>query len=210
MLKTASISCAVIAIAGMAAVSVAQAGYGGGTRVHTSYSYRTVSPVSNVTRYRTVTNTRYVPQTTRIVNVTQIQPIHRVNNVTRYLHHTVVRRSNQYSSVHSVGPTRYATTNSVVRVAGPTAHASSRTVYRVHTVNRVTYSTHTRNVWVNHYQNIINRHVTVTRVRPIVHTNVVTRVVTRTVAVPRTVVTNVSRVLPARTVTTARVVHLDP
>ena len=210
MFKLAKLYCAAVAIVGMTFTSAAEAGYGGGTHVYSSVSYRTVHPTRSVTHYRTITHTRYVPHITRIVNVTLVRPIHHVANVTRYLHHTVVLRSSQYVYHRIYGGTHYYRTSSVVPVRWPVAYPSVHTVYRYHTINRMTFATHVRNIWVNHYAHHIYRHVTVVRVEPIVHVHTVTRVVLRTVAVARVEVVNVSRVLPARTIVTAKVINIDP
>jgi hypothetical protein len=210
MLKLASIAFAALAMVGMTAMSPAQAGYGGGTHIHSSYSYHTVHHVTNVTHYRTIAHTNYVTKVTRVVNVTRIQPIHHVTNVTRYLHHTVVLNSRQYASRTSVAPTRYYRTSSVVPIRGPVVYGGVHTVYRYHTVNHVTYSTHVHNIWVNHYQHNIYRHVTVTRIEPIVNVHTVTRVVTRTVALSKVEVVYVTKLLPARTIVTAKVINIDP
>ncbi len=201
---------AIIALVGLAGFSSAQAGYGGGTHVYTSYSHRTVHSVHNVTRYRTLTHTRYVTHLTRVINVTRIQPIHHVTNVTRYLHHTVVLNSHRNVTRAWVAPTRYIHTSSVAAYTGPVVHPTVHTVYRFHTVNRVTYSTHVHNIWVNHYRHNVYRHVTVVRIEPIVHVHTVTRILTRTVALSRVEVVNVSKVLPVRTIVTSKVVSIDP
>ena len=210
MFKLSNLVGAAIAFLAMAAMSPAQAGYASGTRVHESYTHVTVHPRREVTHYHNLTQTHYVTHLTRIVNVTQIQPIHHVTNLTRYLHHTIVTNSHQNVRVSSVGPTRVEHTSAVHVVYGPTASGGVHTIYRYHTVNHVIYSTHVHNVWVFHHLHNIYRHVTVVRVEPIVHVHDVTSIHIRTVAVERTEVVNVAKVLPARTIVTSKVVSLDP
>jgi hypothetical protein len=210
MFKLATIGCAIVALAGMAGMSTAQAGYASGTRVHVSVTHRTVHPTHDVTHYRTITHTHYVTNVNRIVNVTRIQPIHHVTNVTRYLHHTVVTNSHQVVWVKKVSPPDYIRSSSIIVVHGPGAHPVVHTVYRVHTVNRVTYSTHVHNIWVFHHLHNIYRHITVVHVEPIVHVHTVTSIVNRTVALWRTEVVNVAKVLPAITTVTSKVVSIDP
>jgi hypothetical protein len=82
------------------------------------------------------------------------------------------------------------------------------TSYRYKTVQRVTNSTRYKDVTRNHVVPRVHRIVTVTRVQPIHRVNVVTRVHNRTVF--RNVTQHVSqtRMMPARTVTSAKTVQL--
>ena len=82
------------------------------------------------------------------------------------------------------------------------------TSYRYKTVQRVTNSTRYKDVTRTHVVPRVHRVVTVTRVQPIHRVNVVTRIHNRTVF--RNVTRNVSqtRMLPVRTITSAKTVNL--
>jgi len=176
--------------------------------VTTSHSTKTVRPVTQSTRYKDVNNTRYVTHTRRVVNVTRVQPVTRVNVVTRVRHQNKVINKRENVARTRTLPAETVTTNRTQVVSQGSGSDRVQTVYRYNTVQRVNNVTRYRDVNKINYVNRVHRHVTTTEVRPIHRVNVVTRVNNRVVV--RNRVENVARteMLPARTVTTARVVNV--
>jgi hypothetical protein len=118
MLKTMSALFAVL-VAGwvlFGSVTNASAGYGNGSS-HTTYVYRTVHPVSHVTRYHDVWRTNYAYRVHRVVHVTRVRPIVYVHVVTRVHHHDVaiVRHVNVYRTQYL--PARKIVTHSVINIS---------------------------------------------------------------------------------------------
>ena len=176
--------------------------------VTTSHSTKTVRPVTQSTRYKDVNNTRYVTHTRRVVNVTRVQPVTRVNVVTRVRHQNKVINKRENVARTRTLPAQTVTTNRTQVVSQGSGSDRVQTVYRYNTVQRVSNVTRYRDVNKINYVNRVHRHITTTEVRPIHRVNVVTRVHNRVVV--RNRVENVARteMLPARTITTARVVNV--
>jgi hypothetical protein len=86
------------------------------TRVHTSYKYKTVQRVNNVTKYKDVNRTRYEKVINRLVNVTRVQPITRVNVVTRVHNRTVVLHQAQNVAQVQTLPTHTVTTGKTIQI----------------------------------------------------------------------------------------------
>jgi hypothetical protein len=173
----------------------------------TTYSYRTVNQARNVTRYRDVNTTRYVPQVHRVVTVTRVRPVTRVNVVTRVHNRTKVISSNRYSTVRENLRPRYTTSGKTVYLASG-GGARSTTSYRYRTVQKVNNVTRYRDVQRVNYVRHINNHVSVVRIRPVIHTHVITRVHERTVVVPKVIHVTRTEYLPGRTYTTAKVIQV--
>ncbi|MDQ8727991.1 hypothetical protein [Bradyrhizobium sp. LHD-71] len=178
------------------------------TKVNTSYKYNTQNRVNNVTRYRDINRTNHVTHTKRIVNVTRVQPINRVNMVTRVHNRTAVLRENQNVAQTRMLPGRTITTGQTRRIVHNTARPSTSTVYRYHTVNKVNNITRYKDVNRTRYMKLINRNVNVTRIQPITRVNVVTRIHDRTAVRNRVVNVAQTRVLPAKTITTSKVIQM--
>jgi len=92
------------------------------TKVSTSYKYKTVQRVQNVTRYKDVNRTNYQKHVKRIVNVTRIQPVTRVNVVTRVHNRTVFLHQTQNVAPTAILPTRTVMTGKTVQINHPTQH----------------------------------------------------------------------------------------
>jgi hypothetical protein len=85
-------------------------------RVTTSYRYKDVNRVRNVTRYKDINRTRHVTRINRIVTVTRVQPVIRTNVVTRVNHRTVVVRQTQNLAQTRVLPMRTITTSKTIQI----------------------------------------------------------------------------------------------
>jgi len=92
------------------------------TKVNTSYRYKTVQRVRNVTQYKDVNRTNYQKHVNRIVNVTRIQPVTRVNVVTRVHNRMVVLHQTQNVAQTATLPTRTVTTGKTIQINHPTEH----------------------------------------------------------------------------------------
>ena len=82
-------------------------------------------------------------------------------------------------------------------------------VYRYNTVEKVQNVTKYNDVEHTQYVRHINRIVNVTRVQPVIYTNVVTRIHDRPVFSVRNEYLHETRMLPARTVVTSKVVQMN-
>jgi len=91
-------------------------------KVSTSYKYKTVQRVRNVTQYKDVNRTNYQKHVNRIINVTRVQPVTRVNVVTRVHHRTVVLHQTQHVAQTATLPTRTVTTGKTIQINHPAAH----------------------------------------------------------------------------------------
>lgn len=78
-----------------------------------SYVYRTVHPVTHVTRFHDVSRTRYVERQHPIVHVTQVQPVVVMHDVTRVHYRTVPFDYPVYYSATQVLPTQMVVTHGV-------------------------------------------------------------------------------------------------
>lgn len=178
-----------------------------GTNVSTSYHYNTVHPVENVTRYRDVYRSHPVVNVNRIVNVTRVQPVVNVNRVTRIHTHTSVLNETQRSSRMERLPAQSVMSARTVQMGGNIPAPRVNTVYRYNTVQQVRNVTQYNDVHRTQYVRNIHHVVDITRVQPIIHTNVVTRIHDRPVFSVRNVYLQETRMLPTRTFVTSRVVR---
>jgi len=82
----------------------------------TSYNYKTVQRVRNVTQFRDMTRTHVATRVHRVVTVTRVQPITRVNLVTRVHNRVVYRTVNQHVAQTQMLPTRTITTSKTIQM----------------------------------------------------------------------------------------------
>jgi hypothetical protein len=179
-----------------------------GTHVNTSYRYNTVHPVQNVTRYRDVYRSYPVVNVNRVVSVTRVQPVVHVNRVTRVHNHTAVLNETERSSRMESMPARMVTSAKTIQMGGNIPAPRVNTVYRYNTVQQVHNVTQYNDVHHTQYVKNIHRIVDVTRVEPVIHTNVVTRIHDRPVFSVRNEYVHQTMMLPTRTSTTSRVMHM--
>jgi len=92
------------------------------TKVNTTYKYKTVERVKNVTKYKDVNRTRYQKIVNRVVNVTRIQPITRVSMVTRVHNRTVVLHQTQNVAQVQTLPTKTSTTGKTIQINHEPVH----------------------------------------------------------------------------------------
>ena len=180
-----------------------------GTNVNTSYHYNTVRRAENVTRYRDIDRPHPVVNINRIVTVTRVQPVIHENRITRVHNRTAVLNETQHSARMQMMPAQSVMSSSTIRMGGgiPTPRVS--TVYRYNTVQRVQNVTRYNDVTHTQYVRHINRIVNITRVQPVIHTHLVTRIHDRPVFSVRNVYLHETRMLPARTVVTSKVVQMN-
>jgi hypothetical protein len=178
-----------------------------GTNVSTSYHYNTVHPVQNVTRYRDVYRSYPVVNVNRIVNVTRVQPVTHVNRVTRVHTHTAVLNETERSSRMESMPARMVTSAKTMQMGGNIPAPRVNTVYRYNTVQQVHNVTQYNDVNRTQYVRNIHHIIDVTRVQPVIHTNIVTRIHDRPVFSVRNEYVHQTTMLPSRTTMTSRVMH---
>jgi hypothetical protein len=219
-MRTLKALCAVAALSTTALVAVslsaeARCAYGEckgpivGTNVNTSYHYNTVRRAENVTRYRDIDRPHPVVNINRIVTVTRVQPVIHENRITRVHNRTSVLNETQRSARTEMMPARSVMSSSTIRMGGGMPAPRVSTVYRYNTVQRVQNVTRYNDVMRTQYVRHINRIVNVTRVQPVIYTHLVTRIHDRPVFSVRNVYLNETRMLPARTVVTSKVVQMN-
>jgi hypothetical protein len=179
-----------------------------GTNLSTSYRYNTMHPVQNVTRYRDVYRSYPVVNVNRIVNVTRVQPVVHVNRVTRVHDHTAMLNETQHASRMETMPARMVMSAKTVQMGGGIPSPRVNTVYRYNTVQQVRNVTQYNDVHRTQYVRNIHRIVDITRVEPVIHTNVVTRIHDRPVFSVRNEYVQRTTMLPTRTTMTSRVMHM--
>jgi hypothetical protein len=110
MIKVLSVLFAVIAAVWISIGTASNAS------AETTYVYKTVHPVSHVTRYHNIYRTRYAYHVHRVVHVTRIKPIIYVHDVARIHIHTVsvVRHINVWETERL--PAERIVTHSVIHV----------------------------------------------------------------------------------------------
>jgi len=91
-------------------------------KVNTSYKYKTVQRVRNVTQYKDVNRTNYRKYVNRIVNVTRIQPVTHVNVVTRVHNRMVILHQTQHVAQTATLPTRTVMTGKTIQIHHPAEH----------------------------------------------------------------------------------------
>lgn len=82
----------------------------------TSYRYKTLQRVRNVTRYKDTTRTHVVPRLHRIVTVTRVQPITRVTMVNRIHNRISYKTVNRHVAQTRVLPTKTITRAKTVQL----------------------------------------------------------------------------------------------
>jgi hypothetical protein len=179
-----------------------------GTNVSTSYHYNTVHPVQNVTRYRDVYRSYPVVNVNRIVSVTRVQPVVHVNRVTRVHNHTAMLNETERSSRTESMPARMVMSAKTMQMGGNIPAPRVNTVYRYNTVQQVHNVTQYNDVNRTQYVRNIHHIVDVTRVEPVIHTNIVTRIHDRPVFSVRNEYVHQTTMLPSRTSMTSRVMHM--
>jgi len=180
-----------------------------GTNVNTSYHYNTLRHTENVTRYRDIDRPHPVVNINRIVTVTRVQPVIHENRVTRVHNRTAVLNETQHSSRTEMMPAQSVMSTRTVQMGGGMPAPRVSAVYRYNTVERVQNVTRYNDVEHTQYVRHINRIVNVTRVQPVIYTNVVTRIHDRPVFSVRNEYLHEARMLPARTVVTSKVVQMN-
>ena len=179
------------------------------TKVNTSYNYNTVRKVQNVTRYRDVTRPQHVTNVHRVVNVTRIQPVTRVNTVTRIHNRTAVLNETQRANRTAMLPAQSTTTGKTINVGGHIPAPKVSTSYRYNTVQKVNNVTRYNDRVNTRYVKNIHRIVDVTRVQPVIHTNVVTRIHDRPVITSKTVNLSETKMLPTRVINTGKTIYIN-
>jgi hypothetical protein len=179
------------------------------TNVSTSYKYNTVRKVQNVTRYRNIDRPRHVTNVHRVVNVTRIQPVTRVNTVTRIHNRTAVLNETQRANRTAMLPAQSRVTGQTVHVGGNIPAPKVTTSYRYNTVQKVNNVTRYNDRVNTRYVKNIHRIVDVTRVQPVIHTNVVTRIHDRPVVTSKTVNLHETQMLPTRVINTGKTIHIN-
>ena len=106
-------------------------------------------------------------------------------------------------------PARSVMYGKTIQMGGYMPAPRVNTVYRYNTVAKVQNVTRYNDVEHTQYVRHINRIVNITRVQPIVYTNVVTRIHDRPVYSVRNEYLHETRMLPARTVVTSKVVQMN-
>ena len=106
-------------------------------------------------------------------------------------------------------PARSVMYGKTIQMGGHMPAPRVNTVYRYNTVEKVQNVTKYNDVEHTQYVRHINRIVYVTRVQPVTYTNVVTRIHDRPVYSVRNEYLHETRMLPARTVVTSKVVQMN-
>jgi hypothetical protein len=219
-MRTLKALCAVAALSTTAIVALslsaeARCAYGGckgpivGTKVNTSYHYNTVHRAENVTRSRDIYRPHPVVNINRIVTVTRVQPVIHENRITRVHNRTEALYETQHSARREMLPARSVMYGKTIQMGGYMPAPRVNTVYRYNTVAKVQNVTRYNDVEHTQYVRHINRIVNVTRVQPVIYTNVVTRIHDRPVYSVRNEYLHETRMLPARTVVTSKVVQMN-
>jgi hypothetical protein len=180
-----------------------------GTNVNTSYHYNTVRRAETVTRYRDIDRPHPVANINRIVTVTRVQPVIHENRVTRVHNRTSVINETQHSARTEMMPAQSVMSSRTIRMGGGIPSPRVSTVYRYNTVEKVQNVTRYNDVTHTQYVRHINRIVNITRVQPVIYTNLVTRIHDRPVFSVRNVYLHETRMLPARTIVTSKVVQMN-
>jgi hypothetical protein len=180
-----------------------------GTNVSTSYHYNTVRRAQNVTRYRDIDRPHPVVNINRIVTVTRVQPVIHENRITRVHNRTSVLNETQHSARTEMMPAQSVMSSSTIRMGGGIPAPRVSTVYRYNTVQKVQNVTRYNDVTHTQYVRHINRIVNVTRVQPVIYTHLVTRIHDRPVFSVRNVYLHETRMLPAQTIVTSKVVQMN-
>src|SRR5215472_14272384 len=219
-MRTLKALCAVAALSTTAIVALslsaeARCAYGEckgpivGTNVSTSYHYNTVRRAQNVTRYRDIDRPHPVVNINRIVTVTRVQPVIHENRITRVHNRTSVLNETQHSARTEMMPAQSVMSSSTIRMGGGIPAPRVSTVYRYNTVQKVQNVTRYNDVTHTQYVRHINRIVNVTRVQPVIYTHLVTRIHDRPVFSVRNVYLHETRMLPAQTIVTSKVVQMN-
>jgi hypothetical protein len=180
-----------------------------GTTTSTSYHYNTVRRAENVTRYRDIDRPHPVVNINRIVTVTRVQPVIHENRITRVHNRTSVLNETQHSARTEMMPAQSVMSNRTIRMGGGMPAPRVSTVYQYNTVQKVQNVTRYNDVTHTQYVRHVNHIVNVTRVQPVIYTNLVTRIHDRPVYSVRNVYLHETRMLPARTVVTSKVVQMN-
>jgi hypothetical protein len=179
------------------------------TKVNTTYHYNTVQRGENVTRYNDVDRPHPVANVHRIVEVTRVQPVVHVNHVTRVHNQTENLHEMQHSAQTETLPAQSVMSNKTVDMGGNIPEPKVSTEYKYNTVDKVSNVTKYNDVTHTQYVKHIDRVVDVTRVQPVVHTSVVTRIHDRPVFSVKNEILHETRMLPARTIDTGKVIRTD-
>ena len=145
----------------------------------------------------------------RIVTVTRVQPVIHENMITRVHNRTEAPYETQHSARTEMLPARSVMYGKTIQMGGYMPASRVNTVYRYNTVEKVQNVTRYNDVEHTQYVRHINHIVNLTRVQPVIYTNVVTRIHDRPGILGQERVPARDQMLPARTVVTSKVVQMN-